>query len=133
MMKDSVLNMTVGILLSLVVVSFILVGRHNAVENAEKLTNLIGEMTLISEKIREFRDEYPAYHVSFEENRMANLLGGIPTKDPFDPESRDYRYRITDEGWVVYSVGPNGTDDGGVASHGEKVLDIVVEGRRDGR
>jgi len=33
--------------------------------------------------------------------------------DPLDPDGGLLRYRLTDDGYVLYSVGQNGVDDGG--------------------
>jgi len=42
---------------------------------------------------------------------VADLLGDIPL-DPFD--DKPLRYRKLEEGYVIYSVGPDGRDDGGL-------------------
>jgi len=41
-----------------------------------------------------------------------------PSRDPMDGAA--LRYRATDDGFIVYSVGPNGADDGGVPIGEEK-------------
>ncbi|NOY42545.1 MAG: hypothetical protein GXP26_12005 [Planctomycetes bacterium] len=63
-------------------------------------------------------------HGSFPESlskMVPKYLAEIPV-DPFDPEGGLLRYRQTDEGYLLYSVGYNGIDDDGVAPGEEDVL-----------
>jgi hypothetical protein len=46
------------------------------------------------------------------EQLIPNILAQIPT-DPFDGNNRPLRYQRTADDCVLYSVGPNGVDDGG--------------------
>jgi hypothetical protein len=43
------------------------------------------------------------------------ILPALP-RDPFDPQGRPFRYVHTDKGMVVYSIGPDGCDDGGLGT-----------------
>jgi hypothetical protein len=55
---------------------------------------------------------YRLEHGSLPETWEGSGLPPMPT-DPWDPESKPLRYLRTDDGFVLYSVGPNGVDDGG--------------------
>ena len=48
-------------------------------------------------------------------------LPPLPT-DPWDPESKPLRYLRTGDGFVLYSVGPNGVDDGGAKPAADDLL-----------
>jgi hypothetical protein len=61
--------------------------------------------------------------------------GAPPVRPPTDPfNGQPLRHRPTDTGFIVYSVGPNRRDNGGIAnSRGSwREGDIVVEVRRVG-
>jgi len=45
---------------------------------------------------------------------VPQIIDEIPV-DPFDPDGGTMKYRRTEDGYVLYSVGPNGIDDGGIA------------------
>ncbi len=53
-----------------------------------------------------------------------NLLAAVPL-DPFD--GQPLRYRVVDDGVVVYSIGPNRTDDGGHLSPTDNFRDPNVD------
>jgi len=44
---------------------------------------------------------------------VPQIISEIPV-DPFDPGGGLLQYRRTEEGYVLYSVGPNGSDEGGI-------------------
>lgn len=48
-----------------------------------------------------------------------------PSRDPMNGEA--LRYRVTDDGFKVYSVGPNGRDDGGTRAKETGDDDFVIE------
>ena len=48
------------------------------------------------------------------EQLVPNILAQLPT-DPFDGNNRPLSFLRTADGYVLYSVGPNGVDDGGTA------------------
>ncbi len=66
------------------------------------------------------------------EDLVPEYLPAVP-RDPFD--GLPLRYRRTDEGAIIYSVGPDGVDNGGTAP-GPKVswqapgTDVVLEVER---
>ena len=67
------------------------------------------DATLTSIAIQRYRLEHPALPEKLEELVPA-FLDAVPT-DPFDGEP--IRYRVDEDRYTVYSVGPDGVDDGG--------------------
>ncbi len=55
---------------------------------------------------------------------LAPAYIAAPVQDPFTKDS-PVILRPTDNGYVVYSVGQNGKDDGGMAGEGQPPLDYV--------
>lgn len=125
---DTVLNLTVVIVISLTIGMLILIARYNSSQKIEKISIVYEELNIISNTIREYYDKYHTYPSSLKEKKIKALLGNLSNIDPFDPGKRGYKYKLISEGWKVYSVGPNKIDDGGIAQN-KKMLDIVVEGR----
>ena len=60
------------------------------------------------------------------EELVPKYMGAVPV-DGFSGEA--LIYRKTEKGYVVYSVGVNRKDDGGVTEKGMDKGDLVVEGR----
>jgi len=60
-----------------------------------------------------------AWHVTHDgwpeslDELIPEFVAAIPA-DPFDPQEAALRYRLTEEGYVLYSVGTDGEDDGGI-------------------
>lgn len=48
------------------------------------------------------------------EELVPDYFASVPV-DPFTPDESPLQYRLTEDGFLVYSVGPNGVDDGGQA------------------
>jgi hypothetical protein len=59
-------------------------------------------------QLRAYRLEHGSLPATWEKSGLPPL----PT-DPWDPEAKPLRYLRTDDGYVLYSVGPNGVDHGG--------------------
>jgi hypothetical protein len=55
---------------------------------------------------------------------VQDYLPAVPI-DPFD--GQPIRYRRTDDGFLLYSVGADRTDDGGVMKRNTNKPDIVIE------
>ncbi len=51
---------------------------------------------------------------------VPKMIDEIPV-DPFDPDGGLLQYRRAGDGYVLYSVGPNGIDDGGIAPDEENL------------
>lgn len=56
------------------------------------------------------------------------------SQDPFSDEAKPYVYKILDEGWILYSLGPDSDDDFGFTTYNPKSGpvsngDIVVKGK----
>ncbi len=62
-------------------------------------------------------EQHYAEHGSYPDSLdvLAPALGGTVPLDPFSGEP--YRYVVTDDGFLLYSVGRNQVDDGGVHDH----------------
>ncbi len=59
----------------------------------------------------------------------------VSHRDPLAPGGQSFRYRLKSEGYLLYSVGPDGTDDGGRAKTIPQLLagqrgDLVFEAER---
>jgi len=98
---------------SQVVVTFLdAVGFGSALFRQEKLENdaaVQAELTAIALALGAYRTENARYPVSIHD-LVPKYLDPLP-KDPFS--DGDYRYRAAWNGYLLYSVGPNGQDDGG--------------------
>jgi hypothetical protein len=81
-------------------------------------------VTRVGLRLQAQRAQQGAYPAALE----AGLLAGIPAEKQVDPfTGRALCYRQEGEGFVLYSVGPDGTDDGGKARVGDakQSLDTV--------
>lgn len=59
---------------------------------------------------------------------LETIIEELPEGALLDPFSGNaVRYLTTDDGWIVYSVGPNGIDDGGVKGERWEDHDIVIQ------
>ncbi|HNQ23395.1 MAG TPA: hypothetical protein PKK06_09905 [Phycisphaerae bacterium] len=69
---------------------------------------------------------YMARHAGTPPARLADLGDALSADALLDVYSgQPLRYRVESAGWVLYSVGPNGRDDGGVAALGWQDMDMV--------
>ena len=82
--------------------------RQPFVREATILRLLIAHLTL-----RAYRAEHAEMPTAWDDVTRA----GLPALmiDPWDPSGAALRYRRSDEGYALYSVGPNAVDDGGAA------------------
>ncbi len=118
--------------------------RHHKLHKAS-LPELLVRMSLYFDRLLPAQAEYKAlldtsrlglaleiYRIEHGDypDTLADLVPEIIPELPLDPlTGDDYIYRQEDEGFVVYSVGRNGTDDGGLHSPPDK--DIVWRIKRD--
>ena len=67
-------------------------------------------MLLLGLALKIYKDEHGKYPTSFSE-----LVPGIISKVPDDPFALTgtFKYRLEKDKYVLYSVGPDGKDDGG--------------------
>ncbi len=91
-----------------------------AIAAAENRANSTVDLTLLAAALAVYRAEHAAYP-----EKLAELVPSILDKLPADfYHAKPYVYKRTDDGYLLYSCGENGVDDGG----SNKVMDIF-EGR----
>lgn len=87
-----------------------------------KLSRMDTELRVL--QIRAAIALYQRQHARLPETLDALCPQYLP-KVPLDPFSgKPLRYRVTKEGWVVWSVGPDLTDDGGVDERGLNIAEL---------
>ncbi len=128
MRQDTILNLAVMIFIVLIVLLLSLTTRYSSSKKLEMIAKVRKELKLISEKIENYRAKYNRYPTSLDEKNFVLLISEISVFDPFDPEKKNYRYKIENGHWKINSVGPNKIDDNGISSKESKLLDIVFEG-----
>jgi ABC-type transport system involved in multi-copper enzyme maturation permease subunit len=73
--------------------------------------------------LRIYREDHGYYP-----DTLSSLAPGIIPEPPLDPfTGKDYIYRREGKGFIVYSVGPNEKDDGGIYDTKQKYDDIAFE------
>ena len=80
--------------------------------------------TVVALGIRQFQQDHDGAIPGRLEDLLPGYVGEIP-KDPFRPAS-NLLYRVSGTNWVVYSVGPNENDDGGILD-GRASADIQLD------
>lgn len=104
----------------------LLVPALEAALTAERRTSTQVDLALLAIALEVHRLEEGAYPARLEE-LVPGVLEELPV-DPFGPTP--YAYRITEDGYLIYSIGPNGKDDDG-SNEGEGRLtrEPMLEGR----
>jgi type II secretory pathway pseudopilin PulG len=93
----------------------------NAATSAQDRANTELQLTQLAAALAVYRAEHGAYPVTLDD-----LVSSTLEKLPFELyNSKPFLYKRIDEGYLLYSAGENGTDDGGNHEQGK-----VLQGRR---
>lgn len=84
------------------------------------------ELLKLELAIREFVVEHDRLPAALED-LVPKWIDKIPV-DPFDPTGGALRYHVRDDGYMLYSVGENNVDDGGVVMEDDESWNAVDEG-----
>ena len=130
MMQDTKLNLTIGVSIIVGIALVAVLSKYDTSREIRKIAKAKNEIQALSKKIQEHYYTFGSFPRALTDSNLQKLIAELPTTDPFSSEKEPYRYVTEDSNFKIYSVGPNGVDDGGRASQGDRLLDIVVEFRK---